>query len=394
MKRAFTLVELLVVIAVLAILMSYIFKLSKLGNDTSRRTETIARLQRLENCLSGYYAAFGNYPAVQLHATRDITQRVGSHGQQTDQTGVNLWGWNNVGERSEVQAWKQVEAACRAQPVDCRFPFPENYDLTVELVSEEMKELISSGDYDSYFASDPDKKARLLAGFDDGVTRNISRHSANKNKKDWQNIQLFKFGLMSFLLPRYMVMMNGDRVFFDEYAQWTSNNDMPSNPFTGERFSSWTQLRESATNEGNQSDLAKVANIPSQAVCQRWMPNLKEICAANRDIKLFGIQLRDRDYWTQLRADNFDIEIFSPGDAESSSTAGQYILDSVTVLDGWNHEFFYYSPSPYQRYTLWSAGKNGRTFPPWIDRQSKSLEGRARECIAKWVEDDIIHMSN
>lgn len=392
MKRAFTIIELLIVVTILVILMSFVFRLSRVGTDTSRRTETVARMQRLENCLSGYFAAYGNYPAVQLHGTQDVFAKVGPHGQQTDERNENLWNWTEIGSSAEWTAWKQVEAACKAQPVDCRFPFPQDYDLEVELVSEELKENAESDEYREYFESRPQRKAQLLAMFDDGVTRNINRHSSNKKKKDWRDIQLFKFGLMSFLLPRYLVMMNGDKVFFDEYAQWTSNNDCPCDPFRGERFSNWNEVRQLATNESNASDLAKVANIPSQAVCRRWMPNLRGICIANRDITLFGISIRDPRSLTELRGDNFDIEIFSPHDAESGSTDGQYILDGVTVVDGWGHEFYYYSEPPYQHYTLWSAGANGRTFPPWIDRTK--LKGKASECISKWIKDDIMHMSN
>lgn len=33
-------------------------------------------MQRLENCLSGYYAAYGSYPPVKLHGSRDYTLEV------------------------------------------------------------------------------------------------------------------------------------------------------------------------------------------------------------------------------------------------------------------------------------------------------------------------------
>lgn len=387
----------MIVIAVMAILMGLVFRLNAVGTDAHKRTITIMRLQKLENCLSGYNAAFGSYPPVKLHGTRDIYASVNSHGIQEDDTNEGLWNWSEIGERNEIRAWNQVRAACKAQPVDCRFPFPDGYSDFVIRVSEEMKRRAES-DEERFkaFSEDEDRKKCLVAGFDDGFSQNRNRHSKNKDKLDWRNVQLFKFGLMSYLLPRYLVMMNGDEVFFEEYAQWTGNNVMPCDPFTGKSFNTyggWSEVRfRSSPEKQNSTDFASVANIPSQAVCARWMPNLADICTANRSITLFGVNIRDAEQISELDVDNADIEIFTPNGSSSDSTSGQYILDGVTVKDGWRREFYYYSPSPYQRYTLWSAGANGRTFPPWIDK--KSLNSRANECIGKWVHDDIIHLSN
>ncbi len=396
MKRAFTLIELMIVIAVMAVLMSLVFKLTGLGGDSWRRAETISRLQRLENCLSGYHAAFGNYPPVKVHGSRDWRLQVDVHGIQGDSSNAGLWNWNRIGEYAERRAWNQVQAACRAQPLAARFPFADGYSHLVDLVSAEMKRRAESGDdhYSAYFANE-DVKKRLSAGFDDGVTRNINRHSQGKGESDWRNIQLFKFGLMSFLLPRYSVMMNGDKVFFNEYAQWLGNNVLPSDPYTGCAYTSWTQVKTLA-DSAQMRDLSKLSSIPVQAVCARWMPNLAGICQANHSVNLFGIELNDTTTLlagSELDVKNVDIEIFTPGG--SDSTANQYILDGVTVIDGWHHEFYYYSPRPYQRYILWSAGPNGRTFPPWVDRQSNGLSGsNAQKCISLWVADDIIHMKN
>ena len=402
MKKAFTLIELLIVIAVLVILMGLVFKLTTVGGASWRRMATISRLQRLENCLSGYHAAFGTYPPVKLHGSRDIYRKVGGHGLQTDDVNKSIWGWRNIGEQAERYAWEQVKAACKAQPIDCRFPYPEGYDVLVQQVSEEMKRRATSGDnhFKNYWENDA-VRARLTAGFDDGVTQNRNRHSKNKGKTAWNDIQLFKFGVMSFLLPRYLVMMNtssGMDDLYTEYAQWTGNNQMPSNPFTGNSYESeggWTRVRELASSQ-QATDLAKIANIPSQAVCARWMPNLEGICQCNHNTKLFGISIRDT-IWSasELDPDNYNIEIYSPGSADSNSTATQYVLDGVTVRDGWWNEFYYYSPAPYQHYTLWSGGPNGRTFPPWVDRENgDGMSAASRRCIALWTEDDYIHMSN
>lgn len=387
MKKAFTLIELMIVIAVMVVLMGFVFRLMGMGSDSHKRTITVMRMQKLENCLSGYNAAFGSYPPVKLHGTRNINMEVNVHGIQTDNESEPQWG-------NESLAWNQVQAACRAQPVDCRFPFPSEYSKLVQRISEEMARRAESGDdiFKSYWENESIKQ-RLTSRFDDGVTQNIGRHSSNKGKTDWRSIQLFKFGLMSFLLPRYLVMMNGDQVFFKEYAQWTGNNVLPCNPFTGNKFQNWDDVKHLSENsKNNKNDLACLANIPSQAVCARWMPNLAGICKANRNYSLFGINIRDPEEGSELHVENINIQIFSPHGGNSDSTANQYILDGVTIRDGWGSDLYYYSPSPYQRYTLWSAGPNGRTFPPWVSRDG--LSGKAKECIAKWTRDDIISLSN
>ena len=387
MKKAFTLIELMIVIAVMVVLMGFVFRLMGMGSDSHKRTITVMRMQKLENCLSGYNAAFGSYPPVKLHGTRNINMEVNVHGIQTDNESEPQWG-------NESLAWNQVQAACRAQPVDCRFPFPSEYSKLVQRISEEMARRAESGDdiFERYWENESIKQ-RLTSRFDDGVTQNIGRHSSNKGKTDWRSIQLFKFGLMSFLLPRYLVMMNGDQVFFKEYAQWTGNNVLPCNPFTGNKFQNWDDVKHLSENsKNNKNDLACLANIPSQAVCARWMPNLAGICKANRNYSLFGINIRDPEEGSELHVENINIQIFSPHGGNSDSTANQYILDGVTIRDGWGSDLYYYSPSPYQRYTLWSAGPNGRTFPPWVSRDG--LSGKAKECIAKWTRDDIISLSN
>lgn len=393
MKKAFTLIELMIVIAVMAILMGLVFRITSVGSDSHKRTVTIMRLQKLENCLSGYYAAFGSYPPVKTHGSRDIYAAVDEHGIQNDDVNENIWNWTKIGEVNESRAWDQVAAACKAQPIDCRFPFPPGYEDLVEAVSEEIRRRASSNDEDfkAYFENE-DRKARFMAGFDDG-TSNLGRFTSLKDKIDWRNLQLFKFGLLSYLLPRYLVMMNGPSEFFEEYAQWTGNNVMPCDPFTGKSFETyggWQGIKD-RTAVGNEGSMnyASVANIPSQAVCARWIPNLKNICRVNRPDRfvLFGVDIKDGG-GTTLDADNVNIEIFST----TGSASNQYVLDGITIRDGWNNDFYYYSPSPYQRYTLWSAGPNGRTFPPWIDR--KTLESKANECVGKWISDDIIHLSN
>ena len=413
MKRAFTLIEMLVVVAVLVTLMMIVFRLSSIGGDADNRTRTIVRMQRLENCLSGYHAAFGSYPPVKLHGTRDLYERVGSHGIQTRERNTAIWNWDpekfrkwrDTGkgqyyQQNEVDAWYQVEAACKSQPVGCRFPYPRGYSELIRILSDEMKERASSGDeeYSGYW-QDPGIRAKLSAGFDDGGSEKgdsgaTGRFKENMDKVDWRDIQLFKFGLMSFLLPRYLVMMNGAQAFYNGgFAQWDENNVMPCDPFTGRSFSEaggWDRIKQYAESS-NKGDLAHLANIPSQSICARWMPNLAGICHCNHTFALFGVDINSGE-GSELRSDNLNIEIFCPHSEKGNSNKDQYILDGISVQDGWWRDFYYYSPEPYQTYTIWSAGRNGRTFPPWISRQK--LSAKQNSCVAVWVDDDIIHMSN
>ena len=81
-NRGFTLIELLIVVVVIATMMGILFRLAGVGGDSQARNNTITRIQKLEYALSGYYAAFGSYPPVPLHGSRDIFQDVNSHGVQ------------------------------------------------------------------------------------------------------------------------------------------------------------------------------------------------------------------------------------------------------------------------------------------------------------------------
>ena len=196
MKKAFTLIELLIVVAVLVTLMGLMFKLGAVGGDSYRRTRTITRMQKLENCLSGYNAAFGSYPPVKLHASRNINSRIDNygHGMQTGESGEPNW-------NDEGLAWDQVQAACLAQPVACRFPFPDGpYNELIRGISTEMKRRAGqSGNehYRKYWGNERIKK-KLEAGFESvnmnaGGAAFYEGHSVNPSTADmgqWINAVL------------------------------------------------------------------------------------------------------------------------------------------------------------------------------------------------------------
>ena len=394
MKRAFTLIEMMIVVAILVTLMTITFMLGNIGQDSERRTTTIIRLQRLENCLSGYMPAFGSYPPVKLHASQDIFRAVEGGVQDEEARNENLFNWNKLNEPNELKAWDQVQAACRAQPVDCQFPFPDERAANdyVRDAAEMMELYAKDGGQWENLSEDTRK---MIEGRFDSISQNPGR-LRNAESAEWSEIQLFKFGLMSYLLPRYMIMTSGPKEFY-EYAQWTENNVIPRNPLTG-RPQTWADIWEQSQDANRPDyrvrDRAQLSNIPSQAACARWMPNLEGICACNcRDnLKLFGVDIKSSDM-SALSAQNYrHVAEFVHRPYKGSVGANQYVLDAVTVKDGWQQEFFYYSPPPYQRYTLWSGGENGRTFPPWISRGT--LSKKANECVVLWTEDDIIHLSH
>ena len=82
-NSGFTLIELLVVTVVIVALMGVIFRLTGIAGGTSAKETTVFRMQCLENCLSGDYAAFGSYPPVPLqNASRSIYRKTGVHSRE------------------------------------------------------------------------------------------------------------------------------------------------------------------------------------------------------------------------------------------------------------------------------------------------------------------------
>ena len=403
MKKAFTLVELMVVVVVLTILMTIMFKLAGIGGDSAAVSKTVDRMHRLENALSGYYAAFGTYPPVKLHGNRNPFLRVNDYGDQSQEGDENssIWSWLNsdgqvTDRRAEESAWAQVDAACKAQPVACEFPFPKG------LMKEYIKALSEIKKKESEKMDEGSQEKEIFSrGFDDGVSDRIGRFSQYSDEPDWGIVQIFRFGLMSFLLPRYLVMMNTEAAFFENYAQWTGNNSLPRDPLTGGPMPSWSYMQQNyITKSGlRSSDTAHVANIPSQAACARWMASFDRSLYCNYPIVLFGVHIWEDDNNVN-EGDSFSKVSFGvcagdvhvPGGFRDGDTSAQYILDKISMRDGWGHDLYYYSPAPYQSYVLWSAGPNGRTFPPWISRST--LGGDANRCIGYWIKDDIVNLSH
>ncbi|MBQ2630170.1 MAG: type II secretion system protein GspG [Kiritimatiellae bacterium] len=392
MRKAFTLVELLVVVVVIVTLMAITFRLGSVGSESTSKARTVNRMQRLENCLSGYYAAYGSYPPVALHGSRDYTYTVDGHGIQQVGTG------SGSGTHEQDLDWARVEAACRCQPVGMSYPFAnQNIAQYVEEVARQLMEKANSSEarYKA-FQNNEALKYGFFALTDNSQIQQKGQYS------EWSRVQVFKFGLMSYLLPRMLVMLNvssgsgassGFSQLFRQQKQWYMNNELPCDFETGQQYDDWNAVLNDM-----QRDRWKVAALPSQATCARWMPNLEGIVFGAGNRELYGVKLGDTYYGsTIVTADTVDPTLYSAAESQSggSNYSQQYLLDGMTVLDGWGHEFYYYSPSPHQSYTLWSAGANGKTFPPWVtDEEMSQLSGTDRAKAQSWIADDIVHMQN
>jgi hypothetical protein len=236
-----------------------------------------------------------------------------------------------------------------------------------------------------------------MSGFD-GLAQNPGRFGSALNSEEWQEIQLFKFGLMSFLLPRNLFMLEGDPILYDSCMQWKKNNALPSQA-NGQPFTSWAEVQrvlgcgENATDSGNNFSSEEEAfllyNQFSQAVCARWMENFKGIVIGGKEF--YGISTAEGEHNNSYIKVNYNMDIYSPGDAASNSSSQQYILNYMTIHDPWENDFYYYSPPPYQSYRLWSAGPNQKTFPPWMNIED--LQVSDRQTVLKWMADDIVFMN-
>lgn len=352
MKKGFTLVELLIVVVVISILMAITFRLVGIGDDASKRNTTIQRLQKLENCLSGYYAAFGSYPPVPTQGVRqNIYCELDSDGNQTGDIGSTF-------------THDSVQKACKAQPVKALFPYSEG---ELDKVAEWSKEAIE-GAANKDPAYDIYRDVVPLRAQQEGFTGEpLNKSSADTN---WNNTKVFRFGLMSFLLPRYLFMPTID---VSKIPQWEANNEKFQSPNTGGQVSSgdW---------EGMLKNKGMVSRVYSQAVCARWMPNLEGIVAGGRTF--FGINTSAGPF-----NDSDMRDLRYPGYEDGT------LFNGMTVMDGWNREFYYYSPPPFQSYRLWSAGNDGETFPPWVPLDSLEREADKNRA-SSWMADDIMFLNN
>jgi prepilin-type N-terminal cleavage/methylation domain-containing protein len=393
-KSGFTLIELLIVTVVVVSLMAIVFRLTGIAGSASKQERTIARMQRLENCLSGYYAVFGSYPPVPLQgASRDIYRKAMGNGVQSDSETESRLVWNNV------------KAACLAQPVKVLYPVANKKPGSTKDGFEEyttfqadVMELYNSGAYTKSVMDAVD-------GWKDATLVNLNESAGHigsgyKKETSFGTLQLFRYGLMSFLLPRYKFMLDcarGDDSKYKsggfvpwEYAQWLKYNPLPSKMNSGTQFKSWREFCQELYGK----DEWQIELIPSQAACARWMPNLLKT-ADDSDIvhgakvTAFGMEVgNNRVCPSPAYPSGFNL--YSTGGYKEGGSSSGYPLYHITMQDGWENDLYYYSPAPYQMYVLWSSGADGKTVPPWVD--IRELSSDDYKTAVKWMSDDIKSM--
>lgn len=399
MKKGFTLVELLIVVAVITILMSITFRIMGAAESQKERNITVRRLHALESAIGGYYAAFGSYPPVRLHGSRNIYCMLNDQGIQI---------LDEINE-DEIDP-DRVMAACRSQPVAMEYPFPDRYWPKVAQTAEKLRNMYKN------------KKGGVnnaaKTNFD--ALTNPYQLAGKKDESEWTELNLFKFGLMSFLLPRFLFMMRSSHTtIYDDFTQWGDNNNIPCRFVDGMPYRSWADLAEdvrpASKSDGSFDgdygrDAWKVALLPSQIVTARWIACLEECCQSQLievpggEIKVWGVNILGHEM-----GDNSDLSesgmtvrgryppVYSSGGLQSvgNDWSQAYALDGISCRDGWGMDFLYYSPPPHQGYRLWSSGENKKTFPPWISESEIEQLGSAKaKMVRGWRVDDIVHMSN
>lgn len=325
MKRTkgFTLIELMIVIAIIGILIGTTFKLMQVAADSKARAVTIARMERLQNALSGYYAAYGMYPAVPFYGNPDPS----ASGQLAEADGSAISGNSSA----------SAQASARAQPVGFEYPTPTWLDNRIP----------------------------ILFYPDNVISLNTAIGSLSPTDDDWRKYKGFKFGLMSFLLPRIQIIghpNDGDRApLQDVYqkAQWKNNN-----------------LNSDLLN------LEKQRLLENEA-CLRWLPCFEGI------LRSFPEKVTLKDGNGRVTA-----EVTINGDEGGNRMAPRQMQDGpkvalafITITDGWGREFFYYSAPPYQSFKVWSAGPDGLTYPPWIPSTDSTYQKLKAQ---NWTKDDMV----
>lgn len=398
-KSGFTLIELLIVTVVIVTLMAVVFRLSGVAGDANEVRATVERMQKLENCLSGYYAVFGSYPPVPLQgASRNIYRKVADSNSYIQSSDADDLETELISDN--------VLAACRAQPVAAMYPPPAKFgDLSSEDKYKQYWDKVNAYLSAGYWDGDEEERVQQNSSKTQiDLATNPGYLNSYQGESDSTKLQLFRYGLMSFLLPRYRMMLQCAQTqgssyggnsswanMIDNFRQWTEFNQLPAKMDSGISYSSWKDF----CNDMGGDDDWEIDLIPSQAACARWLPNLVGNIVSGRGGKFFGMDIGDCSVDGGIpsveSAPNF--AFYSPGGVSASDSSG-YPLMSTTVRDGWGMDFFYYSPPPYQSYVLWSAGPNKKTFPPWVDLDEFRNQNQDHYHSAMtWMADDVKFMS-
>lgn len=333
--QAFTMVEMMIVLSIIAILMAATFRLMRAASQEKKIAETRAKITRIQNALSGYYAQYGQYPPVPFY-TDQSPENVSENLDSGDVIGVNDW---------EARA----DACARSQPLAYEYPTPSG-----------MKTFIPR-QFELWGYKAPNDVWPI-----DDVIDNIP-----VGKSDWKDVKLFKFGLLSFLIPRletayYVQGQPQNKVFTKE--QW-----LDQNPGTKLPLNSTLSISDFERQVASQ-------RAAENEACAKWLPHLEGLVCGGHTV--LGINLAGSGTKGWLKARRMGAPI-----------SHLVAVLTATIVDGWDRELYYWSQPPYLSYRIWSAGPDGKTYPPWIDSGDQTTDyGKAdrRKKIAGWTKDDIV----
>gem|GEM_PF-865239 len=354
--RGFTLMELMIVLVIIGILMSGVFMLMGVVGKNADVAKTQSRIQKAQNAISGFYAAYGTYPPVELHGPTNPFSSMPSEFE----SGTTIDG-------STLNA-KACRMACRAQPVSFEFPYPQTVDAAINMVFGPVGVTGANSAYGD--------RAKTIREY------------------SWSEVQMFKFGLLSYLLPRIEIVgapkdtesfsTKHPRQAFFESEQWKRNNKTSSVSGAGQN----QQLR----------DILRRQRQAENREAAKWIPNL-EGQVAGHGPTIFNINLASSDRMSDPDLDGVLRSRMSEADQQidhhhpfrgpySRGSGSETVLYCSTLKDAWHRDLYYYSAPPYQSYRIWSAGPDGNTFPPWIPLASLSVSDRKQ--VAEWIKDDIV----
>ncbi|MDD4621793.1 MAG: prepilin-type N-terminal cleavage/methylation domain-containing protein [Kiritimatiellae bacterium] len=319
---AFTLVEMMVVVVVIAILIAGVFRLMKAVDMKNREAQTKARLQRIQNAISAFYAEYGTYPPVAYYGVPDPYVEQGDPYQD----------YSAPISVTELTAENAVRAA-RCQPAEYLYPTPRKWDAGINRMFQKDK----------------------AVSVNDALAGTVQNHPDTR----WDSstgIRAFRFGLLSFLLPRFTLMGGKDDGTLD-------GNNSPDPSFTSSR-----QWREH--NPGTLKEISE----REQLVTARWLPNFENLPLEGVGT-VMGVQTGGGTEGMM----HFQI-------VRNPSTGQDHVLLRGRAYDGWYRDFFYHSAPPYQSYRIWSAGEDGVTFPPWATPRNSADRKKAES----WTKDDIV----
>lgn len=339
-RRAFTLLELMVVLVIIGILMASVFKLFSAVSENSRKAQTKARMERLQNAISGFYSSYGTYPPVP--STYSYPDPMNASDDRGAQGGEKIpWSGDH---KADAALW-----ASRSQPVAFEYPYPQTYD---EFINEKFR----------------DQQIR--------TANEVYGNAGSIKESSWTEVKMFKFGLMSFLLPRVtLIGIPADKTPFGK--------DQPKEGFYGSK--QWSEHNQtSRTGVGSADKLRNALRNQRELElreCAKWLPNLEGLVSGNAPT-ILNTQLASGEHMADSMGGSSQFRGVYAKDGQKT------ILFCTTVIDGWGNDFFYYSAPPYQSYRIWSAGADGKTFPPWIPLESLSSEDL--KLVSEWIKDDIV----